>query len=79
LAKSEGRLFFEAIWSEFETIVYEVCQKVEDTDAVVKPHNDVVYYSGKSYCVERLPQSNVFRQNRGAQIIGKRRRELYLQ
>ena len=64
----------EAIWFEFETVVlYEVCQKV---DAVVKLHNDIVYHSGISYCVERLPQ---IRQNRGAQIIGKRRSELYLQ
>ena len=79
-AQERGETISEAIWSEFETIVlYEVCQTVEDMDAVVKLYNDVVYYSGTSYCVERLPQSIVFRQKRGAQIIGKRRSELYLQ
>ena len=79
-AQERGETISEAIWSEFETIVlYEVCQKVEDMDAVVKLYNDVVYYSNTSYCVERLPQRIVFRQKRGAQIIGKRRSELYLQ
>ena len=61
-AEDRGETISEAIWSEFESILLdEVCRKVEEVDAVVKLYNDLVYYSGTSYCVEQLPQSVVFR------------------
>ena len=78
-AQERGETISEALWSEFKTIaLYEVYHKVKDMDVVVKLYNDLVYYSGISCCVEPLPQSIVFRKKSIAQIIGKRRSELYM-